>query len=84
MGIKKPTVSQQDLKADPPLTVKDKIRRELQICITKAGHHDIGTNTSTSYADNGWRLDEEWFDHNWSTLFRNGDGHIKRRRSTWY
>ena len=64
MGIKKPTLSQQDLKADPPLTVKDKIRRELQTCITKAGHQDTGTNTNTSYADNRWRLDEEWFDHN--------------------
>jgi hypothetical protein len=74
MGIKKPMITQQDLEANPPLTLKAKIRRELQTCITKAGHHDEGPTTSTTYADNQWRLDEEWFDHNWSTLFKSGDG----------
>ena len=74
MGIKKPVVTPQDLLASPPLTLKDKIRRELQTCIIKAGHHDAGPTATASYTPNGWCLDEEWFNQNWSTLFRNRDG----------
>ena len=73
VGLPLPKVLDTDVALNSNITVKIKLRREIDTILKKAGHDSANDLNHSDHKPNQWTLDEDWFENNWSTLHNQGD-----------
>ena len=70
VGLQKPSIESINSEFTTD-TTKDRLRLEIVNALKLIGRSSLVA--PPAYGDNGWELDETWYDRNWTNLLRSGD-----------